>query len=337
MSALVSYGESVITRVNEPFMVDNEIVLWADALSEDDIVDENGNRYKSIYFISCSVEISFSCDDGLHLLDVSRIDEARPLPRGLVTSILKTCIQVAAKHIDVCSVSLRAAGMLLSDKTLKKHMLESMRIEEVHGILFQRLAAYFERLGFRRCNDEVDPLMVMMIDRPCVRHKRSFEDELMEEADSKRKRLDEDDLMEEARKRIANGDRCIGREHVQHAARMFFAFSRVGDDELATVGHAQQAAIAGLPATQRIEHRAVEDDAAFANGNHARPALSERGVFAEQLFGHHCAKTLAKTLRSTLPPHSVTPTVLPCHRRRCCIAAASDAAPAPSATLCVAV
>ena len=179
-------------------MVDNEIVLWADALSEDDIVDENGNRYKSIYFISCSVEISFSCDDGLHLLDVSRIDEARPLPRGLVTSILKTCIQVAAKHIDVCSVSLNAGGMLLSDKPLEKHLLESMSEYEVGCIMNQRLAAYFERLGFRRCDDEVTPLMVMMIDRPCVRHKRSFEDELMEEADSKRKRLDEDDLMEEA-------------------------------------------------------------------------------------------------------------------------------------------
>ena len=182
-----------ITEIHLPFTVNDEIVMWADACATSDY-----GTWSYILFISRSVKMYFRIDGGLQLGDVSRIDEERPSPRGFVTSILKTCIQVAAKHIDVCSVSLRAGGMLLSDKPLKKHLLESMRIEEVHGILFQRLAAYFERLGFRRCDDEVDPWMVMMIDLPCVRHKRSFEDELMEEADSKRQRSDEDDLMEEA-------------------------------------------------------------------------------------------------------------------------------------------
>ena len=93
---------------------------------------------------------------------------------------MKTCIHVAAKHVGAFSVSLHAGGMLVSDEPLEKQLMESLFSHEVDCMMNQRLAAYFEKFGFRMCNAEIDPMMVM--DLPSFKRKRSDADKLMEEA-----------------------------------------------------------------------------------------------------------------------------------------------------------
>jgi hypothetical protein len=52
------------------------------------------------------------------------------------------------------------------------------------------------------------------------------------------------------------------------------------------VGGDQHAGITGLAAAQRVEHGAVEHDARLVHRQHGGLAVQQRGVFAEQFFGH---------------------------------------------------
>ena len=77
----------------------------------------------------------------------------------------------------------------------------------------------------------------------------------------------------------------IGGRHVHDLARGRTLLG-VDDAQLAAIGQPQQAGIAGLAAALRIEHRAIEPDAGGIDGEHTRVALRQRGIFAEQFFGH---------------------------------------------------
>ena len=200
LATFVLDGESEITQLHPPFMVDNEIVLWADALSMDDIVDSNGDRYKGLVFIAWSVKIWFSIDGGnLHLSDFYRIDTTGPPPRGFATSLLKKCIHVAAKHSSAYSISVSASGTLLSDAPLEEELMETMRSVDLDTLFAHamqipcyisnlandwdsgdfdyinnamrfvvarmmnlRLVAYYEKLGFRVCDRRRDDLDAVM-------------------------------------------------------------------------------------------------------------------------------------------------------------------------------
>ena len=64
------------------------------------------------------------------------------------------------------------------------------------------------------------------------------------------------------------------------------AFAGVGDGQHGAISPAQLARIARLAAALGIEHGAVELDAGFADGRDRGGALGQRGVFAEEFFGH---------------------------------------------------
>ncbi len=82
------------------------------------------------------------------------------------------------------------------------------------------------------------------------------------------------------------GRRAAGGEQVQHALGAV-TLARVGDQEpLAARAH-QRPAVAGLAAAERIEHRAVELDAALAHGEYARRGRFQIGVVAEEQFSRH--------------------------------------------------
>jgi hypothetical protein len=63
------------------------------------------------------------------------------------------------------------------------------------------------------------------------------------------------------------------------------ALARVRDAPLATVRGAQHARVARLPAAERVEDGAVEDDACFRGFNHRRVAVAEVGVLLEERVG----------------------------------------------------
>ena len=198
MAIFVEDDADVITHLHQPFMVDNEVVLWADALSDDGILDRNGDRYKQMYFMSSFVKIAFVVNgDNMHLTNFYRTDTARPPARGFATSFLKKCIHVAAKHVGASSVSLNASGSLISDAPLEEQLMETVRSFDldtlfahamqipcynstscwgdfdyirharryvVARLMNQRLVTYYEKVGFRVCDprrDDLDAQMVM--------------------------------------------------------------------------------------------------------------------------------------------------------------------------------
>src|SRR5262249_30257635 len=68
---------------------------------------------------------------------------------------------------------------------------------------------------------------------------------------------------------------------------------RPGNRNLAAVGVRKHAAVARLAARGRIEHGAIEHDAAFADLDHVRGAMVEIRILAEQALGHrHTAMTI---------------------------------------------
>jgi hypothetical protein len=87
-------------------------------------------------------------------------------------------------------------------------------------------------------------------------------------------------------------------QHVDDLAGLF-ALARIGDRDDAAIGQHQLAAVAGLPATMRIEHRAIELHAAFVHQRDDRVALGERGVLAKQFLGHRRPRVQSITVPST--------------------------------------
>src|ERR1700730_6329853 len=63
--------------------------------------------------------------------------------------------------------------------------------------------------------------------------------------------------------------------------------ARARDRDVGPVPARERAAVAGLSAGSRVENRAVEHDAAVADLDHARGAMVEVGIVAEQAFRRH--------------------------------------------------
>ena len=61
---------------------------------------------------------------------------------------------------------------------------------------------------------------------------------------------------------------------------------RVGNHEHAAVGHSHLAAVAGLTAPLRVEHRSIQLNAGLTKYGDTSIAGIERCVFAEQLISH---------------------------------------------------
>ena len=70
------------------------------------------------------------------------------------------------------------------------------------------------------------------------------------------------------------------------------------DHDLAAICPREGAAVAGLAAGGRVEHRPVEHDAALADLDDAARAMVEIRLLAEQAFGHH--RNLARIIETAL-------------------------------------
>jgi hypothetical protein len=70
------------------------------------------------------------------------------------------------------------------------------------------------------------------------------------------------------------------------AVTLLPVLARVGDDQHGPGVVRQRAGITRLATAQRVEHGAVEHHAGFVHRQHGGRAVEQRGVFAEQFFGH---------------------------------------------------
>mmetsp|Transcript_5286 Transcript_5286/g.19875 ORF Transcript_5286/g.19875 Transcript_5286/m.19875 type:complete len:309 (-) Transcript_5286:8564-9490(-) len=85
--------------------------------------------------------------------------------------------------------------------------------------------------------------------------------------------------------RGADGGR-LAVQQVDDGAGLFLALAGVGHAPAPLAGD-QPAGVARLAATERVADRAVQQHAALAMADHRGLALQQRGVLAEQFFGHH--------------------------------------------------
>ena len=89
---------------------------------------------------------------------------------------------------------------------------------------------------------------------------------------------------------------AASRGHMHNAAGHAFdhgSFARVGDGDFKAIFETQHTAVTGLATAERVEHGAVEHDAAFVDRDHGGLALQQRGVFAEEFFGHGVCRLMS--------------------------------------------
>lgn len=152
LATFIHEFECVITRLHKPFMVDDEMVLWADVAFKDDPT----SRYKGLTFISRSVKVHFSVEDeSLYVTDFYRIDTTGAPRRGFATACFKECIRVAAEHVGATKISLEASGMLKTDQELEARLLEYWGAVDLSTLFAHamQIPAYNMELDSERAGD----------------------------------------------------------------------------------------------------------------------------------------------------------------------------------------
>jgi hypothetical protein len=81
----------------------------------------------------------------------------------------------------------------------------------------------------------------------------------------------------------------IGGAQMRDLARLR-ALARVDDAHFDTAVGAQHTGVTCLSTAERVEHRAVELHGVAFDGDHARTALAQRRILAEEFLGHHCPR-----------------------------------------------